>query len=157
MKQIERFGIEMRKDKYKDNAVYGIVWVYSLIDKMISDYLRPYDLTVSKFNALMVIKHIGKEKGISQVQIGKQLIVTASNMTRLVDRMAREGYIECVNQEGDRRVNLVKISQKGSDILDKAWPGYKEKLKEITSVIKDNKLEQLSNLVVEWARNLEEG
>lgn len=154
METLKNFGIEIKKDNYQEVAVYGLARIYSLIDKEISAYLRPYNLSLAKFNALMVIKHIGKDNGLSQIEIGRRLIVTASNMTRLLDKLAKEGLIERLSQKGDRRVNIIRITKKGTDILDKAWPGYYKKVLSLANLLEKNELKQAANLVVKWCHKL---
>lgn len=155
MESLRHFGINIKNDKFEEAAIYGLACVYSLLEKEFSNYLRPFGLSPAKFNCLMVIKHKGKDKGLSQVQIGKSLIVTASNMTRLLDRLHKESFIARVNQTGDRRVNLIKITQKGSDILDKVWPGYYKKLTDLARPLDTKELRRFSNLIIKWCVKLE--
>lgn len=126
------------------------------MENQISDYLRSFNLTPAKFNALMVIKHIGKDKGLSQIEIGRRLIVTASNMTRLLDKLEKEGYIERFSQQGDRRVKLIKISQKGYAIFDKVWPGYYEKISYIANQLDKSEQKYIANLICKWCGRLGE-
>lgn len=157
MGSVRHCRIDLKKGNFQEAAVYGLACVYSLTEKRILDYFRPFNLTPAKFNAMMVIKHVGKNKGLSQVEIGRHLIVTASNMTRLLDKLAKESLIERLNQEGDRRVNLIKISKKGSDLLDKVWPGYYRKVTEIANLLNKNELKEISRLSIKWYTRLEGG
>lgn len=151
---LERFCINTGKDNFRETAVYALACAYSHIEKEISDHLRPFNLTPAKFNAMMVIKHAGIEKGLSQIDIGRRLIVTASNMTRLLDKLEKERYIERFSREGDRRVNLIKISKKGSAILDNVWPGYYRKIVEIADLLDKKDLKQVSGYLVKWCEKL---
>jgi len=155
MGTLEHFGINSTKDNYRETAVYALAGAYSHIEKEISDYLRSSRLTPAKFNAMMVIKHIGREKGLSQIEIGRHLIVTASNMTRLLDRLEKEGYVERFARAGDRRVNLIKISKKGSDVLDKVWPGYYQKITNIANQLNKDELKTISDLLLKLSSSLE--
>jgi len=152
---LERFGICSGKENFRETALYALACAYSHIEKEISDHLRPFNLTPAKFNAMMVIKHIGKEEGLSQIDIGRRLIVTASNMTRLVDRMEKEGYIARLTRKGDRRVNLVRISKKGSDLLDKVWPGYYQKITSMANQLNKDELIKISDLLLKLSSSLE--
>ena len=156
MSVLERFGINSQRDNFRETAVYALACVYSFIEKEIADYLRPFSLTPAKFNAMMVIKHIGKEEGLSQIGIGRRLIVTASNMTRVLDKLEKEDYIERCVRKGDRRVNLIRISRKGCDVLNKVWPGYYRKLIEVADLLEKNELRQVSRLIVKWCDMLGE-
>ncbi len=155
MEPLEQFGIVVGRENVHEAAIYGLACAYLHIEKEIADYLRPFELTPAKFNAMMVIKHQGKDKGLSQVQIGRSLIVTASNMTRLLDRLEREGFIERSGKENDRRVKLIRISRKGTDILDQAWPGYRKKMMELSGLLNTEELRRFSGLILDWCGKLE--
>lgn len=155
MEYLNKFCIELEDNNANESTIYGMSFVFSRIEKEIEDYLKSYKLSTAKFNAMMIIKHQGKDKGISQVEVGKKLIVTASNMTKLTDRMVKDGYVKRYAQQNDRRVNLVKITQKGADLLDKAWPGYIETVKELTSLLDTEDLKNLSGILNKWFIKLE--
>ncbi len=156
MKALKRFGIEIDKNNLIEGAVYGVACAYTLLEKHISNYLRLYNLTPAKFNAMMIIKHVGKDKGIRQIEIGRRLIVTASNMTRLLDKLEREGFIERLSLRGDRRVNLSRISKKGSDLLDQAWPGYSKEIQRLAGLLTQEELKQITHLFEKWCGKLGE-
>ena len=103
----------------------------------------------------MIIKHIGKESGLSQVDISDKLIVSASNMTRLLDKLKKEALIERYPQEHDRRVNLIKITTKGSQLLDTAWPGYISAIKMMTKNMENNDLQTITTLLLKWYNSVE--
>jgi DNA-binding MarR family transcriptional regulator len=154
MSVLERFCINTGKDNFRETSVYALACAYSHVEKAIAEYLRPYALTPAKFNAMMVIKHAGKNEGLSQIDIGRRLIVTASNMTRLLDNLEKEGYIERFAQKGDRRVNLIKISKKGSRILDNVWPGYYSKILEIADLLEKDDSKAVSRYLIKWCDKL---
>lgn len=156
MKPFRRFGVDICKSNMSEGSIYGVACTFSLLEKVISDTLRPYSLSPAKFNAMMIIKHKGKDKGISQIEIGRHLIVTASNMTRLIDKLEREGFIERLNLEGDRRVNLIKISKKGSNLLDQVWSGYYKKIQELGKLLNQDELRQLARILEKWCDKISE-
>jgi DNA-binding MarR family transcriptional regulator len=155
MEQFQRFGIDFDKDEFVETSIYGLTSVFLLVEKRIENYLKQYNLSSSKFNMMMIIKHHGKNAGISQVDISKRLIVTASNMTKQLDKLIAEGMVERFAQKGDRRVNLIKITKQGSDLLDKVWLGYVNIVKEITSDISLNERKALSQILAKWFDALE--
>lgn len=154
MDNFKAFGIDVGKGKHKEEIVYGVALVWSMIDKAVSVYLNKFNLSVAKFNVLMVIKHAGGSEGISQVDIGNHLIVTASNMTRLLDKMGHEGLITRGAQEGDRRVNIVKVTKQASDLLDKIWPGYLKTIESLAERLNPQDQKALSGLLIGWFEKL---
>jgi MarR family 2-MHQ and catechol resistance regulon transcriptional repressor len=150
MKELERFGIYRGEGKHHEEAVYSLALLYNLIDADVSSYLKHYNLTIGKLNVLIAIKHHGGEKGIPQVEVSRHLIVTPSNMTNMVDKLENEGLVERLPLEGDRRVNITKITKKGSDLLDKLWSGYVEVLKKQMPGLSKDKQKAIAELLVEW-------
>jgi MarR family 2-MHQ and catechol resistance regulon transcriptional repressor len=69
----------------------------------------------------MVIKHVGKETGISQNELSNQLFVSAANITKLIDGLEKKEWVVRGSYDNDRRVKLIKITDKGSKLLDTVW------------------------------------
>lgn len=156
MEQFKRFGIDFDKDEFVETTVYGMASVFLLGEKKIENYLKQYNLSSSKFNMMMIIQHHAGEKGISQIEIGKRLILTASNMTKQLDKLIAEGMVERFALKGDRRVNLIKITPEGSVLLEKIWPGYIELLKSMTEIFSIDERRNLSETFAKWFAHLEQ-
>ena len=154
MDYFESFGIEVGNGKYHEEAVYGIALVYAALYNNISAYLNKYGLTPAKMNVLMITKHQGQAKGISQVDIGKRLMVTASNMTRLLDKLEREGLINRSALAGDRRVKIIKVTPKASKLLDMMWPGYQTRLKALANEMPKEDQKVMAGLLQKWLGRL---
>ena len=92
----------------------------------------------------MLVKHGGGEKGLPQNEIATRLIISGSDVTGLIDRLEKEGLLTRNAAAGDRRVKLVKITPKGSALLDKLWTGH---LKEIEQVMRSLTLKEQKVLI----------
>ena len=134
MSIFRELGVRQGKDRLKEELLYNLASSYVLIEREIEKIIAPFGLSAVKMNALLIIKHVGKDTGLSQVDICRRMIVSAGNITRLIDRLEREKLVERFAHAVDRRVNLIKITKKGSDILSKAWPVYKKKVNEVVSL-----------------------
>lgn len=156
MQSLQNFYIESNKGKNDWEVFHATVCAYALLEQRVAEYLKPYNLTPVKFNALMLIKHKGQDAGLSQNEIGRHLIVSPSNITRLLDSLKAEGLINRCAHKTDRRVNLVKITSKGSLLLDKVWPGYCDTIYATTAkLLNKSELSQLSALLLKWFSKLE--
>lgn len=155
MDDLQAFGIEAGKGKYHEEAFYGLLLVYTVIFDRVSRYLDTFGLTPAKMNVLMVIKHQGGAQGLSQREIGRRLMVTPSNMTRLLDKLEREKLIERSGRPGDKRVKVVRVSSKGSHALDEAWPGYMQTMKDVTDKLSLAEQKTVSAILLKWFRALD--
>ena len=150
MDYLKSFGITSGQGKYHQENVYLLALTYNVLNAEISTYLKDFRLTPAKLNVLMTIRHQGGKEGISQVDISKWLIVTPSNMTRLLDRLEKEGFIQRLAQKGDRRVNIIQITTRGAQVLDRVWPGYLKILEKLSAGLKWNEQRDLSLLMSRW-------
>lgn len=153
MDHLELFGFEGGSSRRGEEIIYRLVILYTRIFGEMSDFLKPYGLTPAKMNVLMIVKHQGGNDGIRQVDLSRRLMVTTSNMTRVLDKLQRDGLISVGNAD-DRRVKLIRITPKGSKLLDKVWPEYTRRLKTLTQNLPEDKEEKLSGLLSLWMKGL---
>lgn len=78
---------------------------------------RPLDLTGPTYNILRILEFAGGA-GRSCGDISEQLIAEVPDMTRLLDRLERLGYVLRERSNIDRRMVKVTITDKGSTVLD---------------------------------------
>jgi MarR family transcriptional regulator, 2-MHQ and catechol-resistance regulon repressor len=142
------------KGKNHEAMIYGLACAYNLLEKKLGAVLKPYNLSVVKFNILIVVKHVGGPDGITQEAIGEKLVVSASNMSRLIDSLEKEGLITRETNPENRREKFVRILKKGSDLLEAAWPSYEARATELADLLDPNDQAVLSNLLVKWADRL---
>lgn len=151
---LEGLGIETGKGKYHEEAVYSLALIYNVLREKVTVYLDDFGLTPGKFNVLFTIKHRGREQGISQVDVSKQLIVTKANLTKLIIKLEKDGLVARSSLAGDKRVNILKITPKGARLLDQVWDGYNAILKDLLAGFSENQRKMLSALLVQWLNDL---
>ena len=151
---LKSFGVDDSKEKHHKQIIYSLALIYNMVYDGMASFFQQHDLTPGKFNILMVIKHQGKDQGIPQVEIGKHLILTPSNMTKLIDKLEKDGLVVRSALKGDRRVNITKVTKKGSDLLDRVWESYNDKLLALTSDLNKEDQRTLSKLLVSWLNAL---
>ena len=79
--------------------------------------LREYGLTEPQYNVLRILRGAGKE-GLPCGQISERMLTRLPDITRLVDRLERDGLVSRVRPREDRRVILIRIKPKGLKLLD---------------------------------------
>lgn len=152
---LKNFYLDTVRGRPSAEVFNGMLCVYSLLYRKMEEYFKGYELTPVKFNALLLIKHLGGAKGISQNEMTHHLIASPSNTTRLVDRMIADGYVERFESPQDRRVKMVRVTAKGAQILDKLFQGYGEMIQQSVYTLSRPEVEQLSGLLLKWFSKLD--
>ena len=138
----------------KSKLVYSVGLLWGKINSTLDEVLSEFNLNVSKFNILMIIKHVGGYDGIQQNEISKRLLVTASNITKLLDKLEKEGMITRNSKKDDKRVKLIRITDFASILLDDAWIKYSKKIELLTSNFTEKEASKQSEKIVEWLSNI---
>ena len=151
--QSKNIGIQIKL--HNDSIVYNIGRLYVLLSNYLSETYQEFGLNPAKFNLLMVVKHMGKAKGIAQIKLGDRLFVTASNITKLIDGLEKKGLVQRLPSINDRRVNLVKITQGGSQLLDKVWIRHAQALNAILGDLGLKDKETFNAFLQEFKKEME--
>ncbi|KPA14343.1 transcriptional regulator (MarR family), partial [Candidatus Magnetomorum sp. HK-1] len=96
------------------------------------------------------IKYNSKEEGISQVELSKHLIVTPSNMTKMIDKLEKEKLVQRSAAKEDRRINMISITERGVSVLGEVWDGYAKCLKDEVKCLNKKEQKLLSDLLIKW-------
>jgi DNA-binding MarR family transcriptional regulator len=68
-------------------------------------------LSNSSYNVLRILR--GHPEGHPRNAIAERLVYRGTDVTRIVDRLARRGLVERVRSTSDRRLSLARITAKG--------------------------------------------
>jgi DNA-binding MarR family transcriptional regulator len=93
-----------------------LVRVAARLESELNRVFRPFDLTAATYNILLVLQDAGAG-GQSCGDISEQLIAEVPDMTRLLDRLERLGYVARERSSIDRRMVKVTLTEKGSLVL----------------------------------------
>lgn len=105
--------------------VTSVVRVQQLLMERIDAVLRPLDLTFARYEILRLLSfsHAG---AMPMTRLGSLLQVHPTSVTSAVDRLERQGYVDRVRDEGDKRVVRASITDAGRAVVDKATAGLND-------------------------------
>ena len=92
-----------------------------VVTKVYDDALRPFRLTVSQMALLAVAADRGV---IRQAEVGTQLQLDNSTLSRNLERMRANGWLEEV-VEADARVHSHRLTESGQALLERAIPAWR--------------------------------
>lgn len=80
------------------------------------ELLKTGGLSVTQFNVLRILRGSGTQ-GLTCGEIGARLISKDPDVTRLLDRLEKLGWVERARSEQDRRVVLTRLSPEGRALV----------------------------------------
>ncbi len=105
-----------------DEAYLNLVRTADLLKRSTAEALRPQDLTPAQYNVLRILRGALREaehkaRARTCGDIADRLVTYEPDVTRLLDKLVRQGLVERERDEHDRRVVRSRITGKGLDLL----------------------------------------
>jgi len=104
-----------------EEALLAIGRTADALNHRIAEALKPLDLSAVQYNVLRILRGAGKE-GRTCSEIADRMITHDPDVTRLLDRMEKRGWLSRVRDTQDRRVVRTTIAPRGLKLLDEADP-----------------------------------
>ena len=121
----------------------SVVHTAALMTKEANRILAPFGLTAAQFNVLMLLKYQADEEGARQIDLVNMLLVNRANVTGLVDRMEKAGWLERRDDPSDRRVKCVRMTFSGREVLEKAESAYFGRLEKVVGSLRQEARKEL--------------
>lgn len=102
--------------------------------------IKDSGLTASQFEVLEVLYDLGD---LRICDIIEKILATGGNMTVVIDNLAKDGLVQQCMDPQDKRVKLIRITEKGKSLMDDLIPRY---LDNINSIFKDLSEAEKQNL-----------
>lgn len=115
-------------------------------------FFNKYDLSLSKFN-LLVILYNDPDGCLMLSEIGKLMLVTRSNITGLIDRLEKQGFVARQRHKEDRRIIMSVLTEQGREITKKIIDEYKTWSKNSMAMLNDDEKREMINLLKKTQRS----
>lgn len=102
-------------------------WTYSLIMARFKGDLARAGLSLEEFDVLVHLAWAGDETLMLQELTSSMVLsasLTRSGITRLLDRMERDGFVRRTLSREDRRRFDVSLTAKGRRTFEQIWPDH---------------------------------
>ena len=93
--------------------VQHLVRVMQLFER---DQIKPYGFTTSQCYVLIELK---KSNQLTMNELSDKMNANTSTMTRIINNLVRDGFIERLRDEGDRRIVIIKLTKEGIEVASK--------------------------------------
>jgi DNA-binding MarR family transcriptional regulator len=103
-------------------------------------------ITGEQFNILRILRGARECGGHPCGEIADRMIDRSPDITRRIDTLEKQGYVERERSAEDKRVVIVRITPKGQALLDSIAPKLIEYQNKIAAKLNEQELKQLSAL-----------
>ena len=115
-----------------------------------------FKITLAQFNVLRILKGAHPE-GYPRGEIIRRMVEPAPDVTRLIDRLIKDGLVERFTSDEDRRLSLARITKKGINLLTKINPEVDKFILDYSSSLNKSEKEMLSSICEKlYAKELKE-
>jgi DNA-binding MarR family transcriptional regulator len=100
-----------------EQEVYlSILRTASELSYAVDQFFGQFDITQSQYNVLRILRGAGAD-GLCRNEISERMVTATPDMTRLLDRMEKAGWVTRKRAEDDRRQVSTHITKSGMELL----------------------------------------
>jgi DNA-binding MarR family transcriptional regulator len=88
-----------------------------------SEMLASQGLNITEYNVLMNLSE-APDQSLRMRELANFVSITVSGLTRVVERLSRQGLVERVRAESDGRGQVAVLTPAGMKRLQQAWPSH---------------------------------
>ena len=111
-------------------------------EKLISQF----GITGSQYNVLRILKGVYPD-GHPRCEIAMRMMEIAPDITRLIDRLEKQGLVVRDRTKEDRRMSITKLSEKGLRLMEEIQPEMEKEHKNSTKNLSEEECRKLSMLL----------
>ena len=112
------------------------------------------ECTLARFDLLA---NLEREDGQTPAALSRRMLVTAGNLTGLVDRAERDGVAERRPDPSDRRLSRVWLTDKGRQLVQSLLPAHAEHVSELLTALDAGERRELRRLLGKLRDSLHPG
>ena len=124
-------------------AFVGLLVAAEYAQQRLDEACSAHGITHVQYNVLRILRGAHPE-GHPRFEIAGRLITRAPDVTRLLDRLERQGLVERGWAKENRRHSIARITKKGLDLLRQLDPQVAQVRTDVLGRLSDDQLRQLS-------------
>jgi DNA-binding MarR family transcriptional regulator len=101
----------------EEETTLNIARTADLLTLKLMDVLKPHGLSATQYNVLRILRGAGSE-GASCKDIGARMVTRDPDVTRLMDRLEKRGFLTRDRAKEDRRVVTHRLTPDGLDLVN---------------------------------------
>jgi DNA-binding MarR family transcriptional regulator len=117
------------------------------LDRELESVFERFGLGPSTFEALVTLRRIAGDAGVSQKRLADQVGVTPGTISVRIDHLVAEGLAERRPDPESKRSSLVALTDQGRDLFDRVAPVHLENERRLLAALSEEDRELLVGLL----------
>lgn len=138
----------------EEAAYVDLLRTTEALSRPLAQLLKAEDLSSTQYNVLRILR--GAPGGLTCGEIGNRMITHDPDITRLLDRLEKRGWISRGRAEGDRRVVLTRIAPQGLGLLARLDEPIRAGHRKLLGHLGPSRLRSLARLLAACRQGLAE-
>ena len=146
-------NVSMKPDKRYPSPAF-LAWArllraHKLLLERVQLALSEAGLPPLEWYDLLLELDLADDQRLRLSDLGERIVLSRSNLTRLCDRLEKEGLLKREQCEEDRRGLFAVLTPKGAALRKQMWPAYKQAVhKHFSSRLTDDEAQSLANVLL---------
>lgn len=136
---------QRRFNTLADEAVVSLMVAAEHFDQAIAPIWERHGITGDQYNVLRILRGV-YPAGHPRNEVARRMIHRAPDVTRMLDRLVRQGLVARVRNPEDRRESIATITRAGLALLDRIDPDVHVTQTAVTASLSERDLKQLVRL-----------
>ena len=108
-----------------DAAAFNLLIAADYVQTKIDRGCAEFGITRGQYNVLRILRGAGAE-GLPRCEIAERMLERAPDVTRIIDRLEKQGLVLRERSSEDKRQSITRISEKGLELLVQIQPKIDE-------------------------------
>ena len=126
-------------------AWFALLGGFTEVERHLRRVIARQGVNLPRFDILMLLSR--QPGGVSMGNLARDLVVTKGNVTGVVKRLESDGLIERVIDTSDRRIQTVKLTDRGREAFDDHYSVYAKSVSGALGQLSAEELLQLTTIM----------
>ena len=115
--------------------------------KLDAELQEEYELSLGDYDVLLRLAR-APAAGLRMTELAERVMISPSGLTRRVDRLVREGFVQRDRHEGDSRLMLARLTDRGRHVLKLAARTHLRGIREhFTGRLSQEQLQRIASIL----------
>ncbi len=105
-------------------AVLNLVVAAAHVQELFGKVCAEFGISGGQYNVLRILRGV-HPGGHSRCDIASRLLDRAPDVTRILDRLERQGLVERAKSDSDRRLSISRLTREGVEMVDRMEPAVR--------------------------------